>query len=159
MHNHAPANYLCPFCASAAGQEVEYNYTTADDIVLRTDQVTGFISSHWWPRNQGHVILIPNAHYENIYDLPDDLGAALFQASRWVSLALKSAYGCDGISTRQHNEPGGMQDVWHFHLHVFPRYFNDGLYVRTPERFMTTISQRRPYAEKARRALQRLFNK
>lgn len=158
MYSHAPVHYRCPFCAIAAGQEVEYAYTIADDIVLHTDHVTGFISSHWWPRNQGHVILIPNAHYENIYTLPDDLGAALFRAARRVALALKLAYGCEGISTRQHNEPGGMQEVWHFHFHVFPRYYDDGLYIRTPERFMTNPCQRRPYAEKVRAALQRMSN-
>ena len=153
MYNHAPPDYRCPFCAIAAAQEVEYSYTNADDVVLRTAQVTGFISSHWWPRNQGHVILIANAHYESIYDLPDDCGAAIFKASRLVALALKTAYGCDGVSTRQHNEPAGMQEVWHYHFHLFPRYFDDGLYQRTAERFKTTPSQRRPFAEKVRRAL------
>ena len=95
MYNHAPPDYRCPFCPVAAGLEVEYCYTNADDVVLRTAQVTGFISSHWWPRIQGHVILIPNAHHESIYDLPDDYGAAIFKASRLVALALKTAYGCD----------------------------------------------------------------
>jgi hypothetical protein len=40
---------------------------------------------------------------------------------------MRDAFGCEGISTRQHNGPAGNQDVWHFHLHVFPRYPNDGL--------------------------------
>ncbi len=111
MYNHAPPDYRCPFCVIAAGQEAEYCYTIGDDVVLRTEHVTGFISSHWWPRNAGHVILIPNAHYENIYDLPGLYGARLFQASRDVAIALKEAYGCDGVSTRQHNEPAGMQEV------------------------------------------------
>ena len=153
MFNHAPPGYRCPFCAIAAGQEPVYCYTGADDVVLRTAHVTGFVSSHWWPRNAGHVILIPNAHHENIYDLPDTLGMWIFQASRQIAVALKQAYGCDGVSTRQHNEPDGMQEVWHFHLHVFPRYVADGLYVRTAERFFTTPAQRLPYAEKLRRAL------
>ena len=153
MYNHAPPGYRCPFCAIAAGLEADYCYTSAEDVVLRTDHVTGFISSHWWPRNPGHVILIPNAHHENIYDLPDAYGAMLFQASRRVAVALKQEYGCDGVSTRQHNEPAGMQEVWHFHLHVFPRYVDDGLYVRTRERFLTTQSQRLPYADKLRSAL------
>jgi histidine triad (HIT) family protein len=41
---------------------------------------------------------------------------------------MKAAYGCDGTSTRQHNEPAGHQEVWHYHLHVFPRFMGDGLY-------------------------------
>ena len=153
MYNHAPPDYQCPFCAVAAGQEDEFTYTVTGDIVLRTDHVIGFISSHWWPRNPGHVILIPWDHYENIYDLPDDIGAKLFRASRLIALAMKTAYDCEGISTRQHNEPEGMQEVWHFHQHVFPRFSDDELYARTAERFRTTPAQRLPYAEKLRSAM------
>ena len=64
MHNHAPPGYLCPFCAVVAGVEADYCYTKQADIVLRAEHVTGFISSHGWPRNPGHVILVPNAHHE-----------------------------------------------------------------------------------------------
>ena len=120
MYNHEPPDYNCPFCKVAAGLEDEASYTVASDIVLRTNLVIGFISSHWWPRNPGHVILIPWDHYENIYDLPETCGTEIYRASREIALAMKAAYGCDGISTRQHNEPAGMQEVWHFHLHVFP---------------------------------------
>jgi len=41
---------------------------------------------------------------------------------------MKQAWKCDGVSTRQHNEPAGNQDVWHYHMHVFPRWDNDDLY-------------------------------
>ncbi len=155
MYSHAPPGYLCPFCAIVAGEEADYCYTKQADVVLRTEHVTGFISSHWWPRNPGHVILVPNAHHDNIYERPVELGASLFEASRCIALAIKAAYGCDGISTRQHNEPAGNQDVWHFHLHVFPRYADDGLYIRTAERFLTTPTLRLPHAEKLKSALDR----
>jgi histidine triad (HIT) family protein len=56
------------------------------------------------------------------------LSARVHDCARAVALALKAAYACDGVSTRQHNEPAGSQDVWHYHLHVFPRYVGDGLY-------------------------------
>ena len=153
MYNHEPPDYNCPFCKVAAGLEDEASYTVASDIVLRTNLVIGFISSHWWPCNPGHLILIPWDHYENIYDLPETCGTEIYRASREIALAMKTAYGCEGTSTRQHNEPAGMQEVWHFHQHVFPRYLDDGLYARTPERFLTTPSQRQPYAEKLRTAL------
>ncbi len=155
MYSHAPPGYLCPFCAVVAGAEPDSCYTKQADVVLRDRNVTGFISSHWWPRNPGHVILVPNGHYENIYELPDEFGAALFGASRRIALAMKAAYGCDGVSTRQHNEPAGNQDVWHFHLHVFPRYVDDQLYLRSAERTPTSPPQRLPYAEKLKRALDR----
>ena len=41
---------------------------------------------------------------------------------------MKTAFGCPGVSTRQHNEPAGNQDVWHYHVHVFPRWHGDRLY-------------------------------
>jgi histidine triad (HIT) family protein len=59
VYNHEPPDYICPFCKVAAGLEDEASYTVASDIVLRTNLVIGFISSHWWPCNPGHVILIP----------------------------------------------------------------------------------------------------
>ena len=79
----------------------------------------------WKPSNPGAALVIPIKHYENIYELPDMLGGPIQRAVRETALAMKSAYGCDGVSTRQHNEPAGNQDVWHFHIHVFPRYAGD----------------------------------
>lgn len=81
----------------------------------------------WKPTNPGAVLVIPIPHYENIFELPDVLGGPIQRAVRETALAMKSAYGCDGVSTRQHNEPAGNQDVWHFHIHVFPRYKGDDL--------------------------------
>lgn len=74
-------------------------------------------SARW--ANPGHILILPNPHFENIYDLPESYAAAIHHAARMITLALKESYGCDGVSTRQHNEPGDNQDVWHYHLHVF----------------------------------------
>jgi len=59
---------------------------------------------------------------------PPELGSAIYGAAQKVAFALKRAYGCDGISTRQHSEPAGSQEVWHYHLHVTPRYMDDLFY-------------------------------
>lgn len=96
--------------------------------------MTAFVASHWWPENPGHVLVIPNAHIENIYEFPPALGADLMAVTQHVANAMKAAYGCHGVSTRQHNEPAGDQDVWHFHQHVFPRWTGDRLYERHRER-------------------------
>jgi len=82
----------------------------------------------WWPRNPGSVLVIPNGHYENVYDLPVELGTPIQRAVRSAAIAMKAAFGCDGVSTRQHNEPDGNQVVWHYHVHVFPRWSDDRLY-------------------------------
>lgn len=120
--------------------------TKASDVVLRAEGWTAFVASHWWPANPGHVLVVPDVHVENLYELPDSLGVGLVHLSRRIAVALKQAYGCDGTSTRQHNEPAGYQDVWHFHQHVFPRWRDDRLYERTGERAPA------PADERARRA-------
>ncbi|WP_240922171.1 HIT domain-containing protein [Oleiagrimonas sp. C23AA] len=76
----------------------------------------------------GHCLVIPRRHYENVLDIPDELGSDFFRAARRLAHAMRDVFGCDGISTRQHNGPAGNQDVWHYHLHVFPRFTGDGLY-------------------------------
>ena len=117
--SHEPPGYACPFCAVVRGDDNE-PFTVQDDVVDRTEATTVFIASRWWKRNPGHVIVVPNEHVENMYVLPRDLAGELHETARRIALALKEAYGCDGISTRQHNEPGGNQEVWHYHLHRLP---------------------------------------
>ncbi|MCM3730303.1 hypothetical protein M3196_01300 [Fictibacillus nanhaiensis] len=72
----------------------------------------------------------------------------MHKLSQQVSFALKECYKCDGISTRQHNEPGGSQDVWHYHLHVYPRYFEDNLYLTHGS--LSEPTERLVFAEKLR---------
>ncbi len=144
MYNHAPADYECPFCRLVQGDEGE----ASSRIVYRDSAITAFISKHKWPNNPGHVLVVPNQHFENIYDLPLNLGARIHECAQAIALAMKAAYGCDGISTRQHNEPAGNQDVWHYHLHVFPRYWDDQLY--TSHREPATREEQVAYARKLR---------
>lgn len=133
MHvHHAPSGYECTFCTIAGGGDSAS--TSQDHVVYRSDDMTAFVASHWWPANPGHVLVIPNQHVENIYEFPTELGGSLMAAVQRVAVAMKTAYACDGISTRQHNEPAGNQDVWHFHQHVFPRWEGDRLYERHAER-------------------------
>ena len=131
IYLHIPSDYVCPFCLVVKGEEDEGNklvQSKQQDIVYKDDYVTALIATLWWENNKAHVIIIPNQHYENIFDLPIELATKIHELSQKVSYALKECYQCDGISTRQHNEPGGSQDVWHYHLHVYPRYKDDNLY-------------------------------
>src|SRR5262249_27412295 len=68
MFNHEPDDYVCPFCRLVAGGEDECR--TQRDVVRRDELAMAFISPRWWPNNHGHVLVVPNAHYENLYDLP-----------------------------------------------------------------------------------------
>lgn len=149
MYNHEPIGYTCPFCLIVKGVENEQLYTKQEDIVYRDECITVFIASDWWENNKGHIIIIPNEHIENIYDLPSELSNRIHEMEKKVALALKETYKCDGVSSRQHNEPYGGQDVWHYHLHVFPRYENDNFY--KTDRVKSKPEERLEYAEKIRK--------
>ena len=144
MYSHAPHNYPCPFCRLA--QQIDPHDQAR--TVYHDSRITAFICRDKWPNNPGHVLIIPNAHYENIYVIPVALAARIQECAQAVALAFKHVYACDGTSTRQHNEPDGGQDVWHYHLHVFPRYHNDQLYVSQSESM--SASERHGYAERLR---------
>jgi histidine triad (HIT) family protein len=144
---HAPSDYQCPFCALAAGVDADRQ----QDIVRRTAGALAFISPRWWPNNHGHVLVVPIRHYENLYELPPEAGHAVHDLVRDVAIAIRRTYGCEGVSTRQHNEPAGNQDAWHYHVHVFPRYADDELYASRPYPEFVTAEQRQPYAERLRR--------
>lgn len=148
MISHAPENYVCPFCLLVAGVEDGRVLSMQNDIVFQNEFVTAFIGARQWPNNKGHVLVVPNVHFENLYDLPDALGAEVHRAAKAVAVAMKAAYQCEGISTRQHNEPAGNQDVWHYHVHVFPRYGYDDLY--QSEGHLMAAEERAGYAEKLR---------
>ena len=128
MLSHAPDNYICPFCLLVRGMENEHVYSVQSDIIYQDKIVTAFVSSHQFRNNTGNVLVIPNQHFENIYEFPAALATDLHRVVQAAALAQKTAFACDGISTRQHNEPAGNQDVWHYHIHVTPRYNADGLY-------------------------------
>jgi histidine triad (HIT) family protein len=92
------------------------------DVFYRDAQTTAWVNGRCWPKNPGAVVVVPNAHVENIYELERNLAGAIHETARRISLAMKAEFSCDGTSTRQHNEPGANQEVWH----------DDDLYGSTP---------------------------
>lgn len=151
MFNHEPAGYACPFCQLIAGDDGEVNRQA--DIVARTAGALAFVSPTFWPNNQGHVLVVPHHHEENLYDLTPAHGHAVHDLVREVAIAIRISYRCDGIALRQHNEPAGSQTVWHYHVHVIPRYADDGFYRSRTEPGFVSAERRRPFAEKLRRQL------
>lgn len=148
MHNHEPRAYTCPFCRNIRTGESELPL----EILHRDDDVMVKVNPKWWPNNPGAALVIPVEHHENLYDLPDRLAAPILRATRLTALAMKSAFGCEGVSTRQHNEPAGNQDVWHFHVHVFPRFPDDGLYRLHDEWSWASAEEMRDHAKRLRAA-------
>ncbi len=124
MYNHEPSDYQCPFCRIVRASSIAHS----TDIVYSSEMVTAFLALGRWPNNPIDVLVVPNEHFENLYDLPASYVQPLHWLTRAIALALKGVYQCDGISTRQHNEDAGDQDVWHYHVHVTPRFGQDGFY-------------------------------
>lgn len=143
---HEPADYACPFCRIQQGIHNEHNQP--EDVVGVTDLAFVRIAPKWWPGNPGAALVIPRAHHENLYAIPTDVGHAVWDLTQRVAVAMRTAYDCEGISTRQHNEPAGNQDVWHLHVHVFPRYEEDRLYARNAEAAYADSRAREPFAAK-----------
>ena len=146
MFNHEPDGYECPFCILARGDETKLNKKS--DIVFEDNEVLVFVSPKWWKNNPGNVMVVPRRHVENIYDIEDTLLGHIYTIGKKVALGIKETYECDGISFRQHNEPSGGQDVWHFHLHVFPRWKDDDLYIHHKDTRYTEVDERQEYAQK-----------
>lgn len=152
MYNHQPEKYTCPLCQIAKGERTDKG-NQEESVVYRDKFITIFIAGKWWKSNPGHVIIIPNEHIENIYDIPEEIGHKIFDFSKKIAIAFKETYNCDGVSMRQHNEPAGNQDVWHYHLHVFPRYTGDNLYLNHKDTYWPTQEEKQPYVDKLKNYL------
>ena len=127
VFNHEPDGYSCPFCRNIRNGAADHPL----EVIYRDDDVLVKMNPRWYPNNPGAVLVVPIEHHENIYGLPERLGLPIQRAVRAAAIAMKSAFECDGVSTRQHNEPAGDQEVWHHHVHVFPRWDGDDLYGST----------------------------
>lgn len=153
MYNHAPTDYVCPICLGVNGVENDQTLLRLQDIVYVDEVVTAFINSFWIKNNPGHVIIVPNDHYENFYDLPAGVGAHILTIAQKISIAMKKAYQCDGITLLQNNEPTGGQHAFHYHLHIFPRYPNDNLHTNMHDKQLADPAIRSKYADKIRSSL------
>jgi histidine triad (HIT) family protein len=145
MRNDKPD---CPFCLVLQGIENDKVLTKQKDIIWKTDTITAFVCPQWWPNNPGHVLVISNEHIETLYEISDTRLHAIYDGVKQVALALKDVYKCDGVSTRQHNEKGGGQEVMHFHVHVYPRYEGDQLYQSEEQKRIVSPEERLPFVAK-----------
>ena len=108
----------CIFCRIARG-ELPASKIHEDEHTLA---FLNIVAAH-----PGHALVIVKPHVANILDLDDTLAAAVFQTTAKVAKAVKAATGCDGVTLFQANEVAGGQTVFHFHIHVLPRYTTDKL--------------------------------
>ncbi len=75
----------------------------------------------------GHSLIVPNKHYENIFDIPEEELTHIIKFAQKISLHLKERLGTTGINILHASGKSAQQSVSHFHIHIFPRFDNDGL--------------------------------
>lgn len=78
------------------------------------------------PASKGHALILPKAHAANIYELSDEMAAKAMILAKKMATAMTEALKCDGFNIVQNNGEVAGQTVFHFHMHLIPRYLNDG---------------------------------
>lgn len=81
------------------------------------------------PANQGHALIVPKEHFQDIFDIDAVTAGKLFSLATEVARAMKSVLNCDGMNIVQNNGSVAGQTVFHFHLHLIPRYEGDSVQV------------------------------
>lgn len=82
--------------------------------------------------NSGHMLVVVKPHRANIYELDDELAGAALRTAARMARAVKAVVGCEGVTLLQAKEKAGAQTVFHFHIHVVPRWEGDGMALAWP---------------------------
>jgi len=114
----------CVFCDIVAGRE-------AASRVYEDDATLAFMNLR--QANPGHVLVVPKAHLVTLDQLTPDVAARLFQAVVLVARAVQRCFAPDGLSIWQSNGVAAGQEIFHVHVHVFPRRAGDGFLRVYPE--------------------------
>lgn len=106
----------CIFCKIAAGEIPSTTLYEDDDFRVILDL---------GPASKGHALILPKEHYRNLYDIDDEILAKAALLAKKMVKKLTDVLGCDGYNVVQNNEPCAGQTVFHFHIHLIPRYEGD----------------------------------
>ena len=110
----------CIFCKIASG-EIPSN-TIYEDDNFRVILDNG-------PATKGHALVLPKKHYANLFEIPEDVLSGAAIVAKKVAGTMKEKLSCDGLNLVQNNGEAAGQTVMHFHLHIIPRYHDDGQHI------------------------------
>jgi histidine triad (HIT) family protein len=117
----------CIFCQILSGK-------LSASIVYQGDRCTALMDIQ--PVNPGHVLVIPNNHEAYLADLDEQIGADLFRVTQRIAVALRhSGIKCEGVNLFLADGEAAGQEVFHVHMHVFPRYGGDGFGLKFGPRY------------------------
>jgi len=106
----------CIFCKIAAGEIPSTTIYEDDDFRVILDIE---------PASKGHALILPKEHFANLYELDDALAAKALVVAKKVITQMTEVLGCDGYNVLQNNGTAAGQTVFHFHMHLIPRYKED----------------------------------
>jgi histidine triad (HIT) family protein len=116
----------CVFCQILAGN-------MPGEIVQEDEHTAAFMDIFPWTR--GHAVVVPREHSRNLYEISDESLDRTMSAAKRLAERMRDRLGADGINLLNSCEPAAWQTIFHFHVHVIPRYENDPLELPTrPER-------------------------
>jgi histidine triad (HIT) family protein len=81
------------------------------------------------PATKGHALILPKDHYADIYEIPEDTAADAMKLAKRMAAVMKEKLHCDGFNIVQNNGEAAGQTVKHFHIHLIPRYRDDGQHI------------------------------
>lgn len=110
-------NDNCIFCKIANGEIPSKTLYEDEDFRVILDL---------GPATKGHALILPKEHAENLYDLPKESASKVLLLAQKMALAIIKKLHCDGLNLVQNNGEAAGQTVSHFHLHIIPRYLDDG---------------------------------
>jgi len=119
---------MCIFCKIINGDIPSYKLFENEYVIAFLDISQTTI---------GHSLVIPKKHFNNIYELDELYASEVFKAVTKLSKSIKKALGVDDINIINNNGPLAGQTVHHFHIHIIPRYENDGLIIKYPNNKLT----------------------
>lgn len=108
----------CIFCKIANGEIPSFTIYEDDKFRVIFDLS---------PATKGHSIILPKDHFKNVFELSDEYAKEVMLVAKKVASAMKEVLNCDGLNILQNNEEVAGQTVFHFHMHLIPRYKDDGL--------------------------------
>ena len=134
---------MCVFCKIIAGELPAAK-------IYEDEKSLVFLSID--PVNKGHALVVPKDHYDNYLDTPDELLVHLTQVAKKIAQAVKQATGAEGINLGVNNGAVAGQMIFHTHLHIIPRFANDGL-PSWPDKEYENDDEKQLMAEKIKKEL------
>lgn len=107
----------CIFCKIANGEIPSKTLYEDDDFRVILDL---------GPATKGHALILPKEHYNNLYDISDDAAGKVLVLAKKMIHKITDKLGCEGFNIVQNNGDLAGQTIFHFHLHLIPRYHADG---------------------------------